>query len=204
MRRLRHTFVLALLALTALVGVGVGPASAAPVTATGGATALTTSSAVTTALLKRGIYAYADGGTTSFTTTPGPTATFSLPVSGGTFDIDTFSGTIAHSGSLVLVNRKTRTSVRLSAVTFDLETLLLSAKVGRASAATPIFSFVAGNLDVAQTDTQIAFTGYVVRTTLEGAAALDRGLRTSFFTPEQTLGTATSTVTVPAPSSPAV
>lgn len=181
---------LAVLALLlALVAGTAAPAAAAPVTATRGTTSITLPAEVVRTLGRHGIAAVAVGGTTSLSR---GALTLSLPVTAASVDLDTFTGSVTHSGSLVVGRLGAPRLVRLSSLALDLETQVVSARVGRATTPVPLFDLVAGDLQVTQEETRLELAGFGVRLSTEGAAALNTGLRTRAFSAGQELGTATT------------
>jgi hypothetical protein len=111
-----------------------------------------------------------------------------LPVSGGTFNIATGSGSVVHKGSLRISS--SRRKVRLSS--FTLVKSKVSAKVGHKRLT--VANVTGGKASLAPGAVGATLRGARLKLTAAAAKALDKALRTAAFKRGMRLGTATATV----------
>jgi len=190
-----------ILAASAIGGAGVaalvigsaGVASADTVV-TGGTTTISVPAATAAAAVRAGIVA---------TLTDPATATYNqqtsaidaaFPVTGGTADVKTFTGTLEHGGSVVFANYNKNKKVTITNLTLDFVTNQISGVLSGST--TPVTLFDLGGQGSSSVSGQTqTYSASEFDVDPGGATALDTALKTSYFTAGQNLGSFTTTFT---------
>jgi len=174
--------------------IGSAGAASADTVVTGGTTTISVPAATAAAAVKAGIVA---------TVTDPATATYnqqtsaidaSFPVTGGTADVATFTGTLEQGGSVVFANYSKKKKVTITDLTLDFTTNQISGVLSGTSAPVTLFDLGGqGSFSInGQTQT---YSATEVDVDPAGATALDSALKTSYFTAGQNLGSFTTTFT---------
>jgi len=173
--------------LTLLAAGLLASASAASADATGGTTTLTITGAYAGSAATAGVVAAAtDGASNSYNTGSG-SVSFSFPVTGGDANVNNFTGSLQHQGSLVLVDYKTARSVRITDLQLDFIDNTVTGRLPGQTASTPLFD-LDGSGSSSSTATAQSFSATALDWDSAGAAAVDQALRTSFVVAGATVG----------------
>ena len=188
-----------------LLGGAAGTASAATagthhpspaVRLTGGQTSLTTAPGIAAALLGHGIVPLATLPATEGASTAGGVAVrFAFPVTGGSVNLKTVTGTIDHSGGILFIDPATGKEIAVSDFVIDLKAGQLTAVVnGNPKERVPLLSLSLAHAKITAGKHVVCVTGITARLTKTAAGALDATFGTTLFTAGLELGTASTSV----------
>jgi hypothetical protein len=170
-----------------------GARAAAAVHLRGGATAVTTSPGIASALLKNGIVPLATppGSQSVQFRKGGPAVRFAFPVTGGRVTLNPLGGTIRHRGGILFINLKNGKEVQVSRFTINLTRADLTGIVnGNPKARVPLFRLDLSHAKLAAGKHIVTARGIGLKLTSVAAKALNAALGTKLFSAGLKLGTA--------------
>jgi hypothetical protein len=181
---LNTTFSVSLFKRGLTIGTVAVKALPAEIAVQGGTTSLALDPGAAEALTTLGVTASPIGPATA-----GDDGALRFPITGGTLQPAALTGTISHSGGILLAKGSTKVALRKFEITLD-DTPTLSAKVG--GARVDILTLDLAALQVTEgADGTLVLGGVVGRLTAEAAAALNTAFGTDAFAQGLVLGTAT-------------
>lgn len=170
-----------------------GTRAAAGVHLRGGATAVTTSPGIASALLKNGIVPLATppGSQSVQFRKSGPAVRFAFPVTGGRVTLNPLGGKIRHRGGILFLNLKNGKKIEVSRFTINLTRADLTGIVnGDPKVRVPLFRLDLSHAKLAAGKHVVTASGIGLKLTSAAAKALNAALGTKLFSAGLELGTA--------------